>query len=277
MTPPAPRSPSSIPRRRCGTGRRTTRKRPRPTTSASITRWSRRGLPFEFLSDQAMTPGSARPLQAADPAQRGLPVRRPVPDARATMSTAAAASSSPIESATARRERRRRARRSGSATLFGATDDRRGARAGQEHLCRAQRRPPDRRGLRGRRADHRRHAPDGGRGRRTAPRRRSSTCPTSPTCRWKRSIPARRRAAPPSWRARPPRGGRTVHIPWNIGEIFWEVLAADHQRLIENAVRWALGRRAGGRGRRATRMLDVAVRDGDDGMAGVADQPHQSR
>lgn len=36
-------------------------------------------------------------------------------------------------------------------------------------------------------------------------------------------------------------GGRTVHIPWNIGATFWEVLAQDHQRLIENAVRWALG------------------------------------
>ncbi len=41
-------------------------------------------------------------------------------------------------------------------------------------------------------------------------------------------------------------GGRTVYIPWNIGEMFWEVLAADHGRLIGNAVRWALatGRRS---------------------------------
>lgn len=37
-----------------------------------------------------------------------------------------------------------------------------------------------------------------------------------------------------------PAGGRVVYIPWNIGEIFWEVLAPDHGRLIENAVRWAL-------------------------------------
>ncbi|MDR7124678.1 alpha-amylase family protein [Pseudotabrizicola sp. 4114] len=36
-------------------------------------------------------------------------------------------------------------------------------------------------------------------------------------------------------------GGRTVHIPWNIGATFWEVLAQDHQRLMENAVRWVLG------------------------------------
>ncbi len=37
-------------------------------------------------------------------------------------------------------------------------------------------------------------------------------------------------------------GGRVVYIPWNIGEIFWEVLAADHARLLANAVRWALGK-----------------------------------
>jgi hypothetical protein len=37
-----------------------------------------------------------------------------------------------------------------------------------------------------------------------------------------------------------PAGGRVVYIPWNIGEVFWEVLAPDHGRLIENAVRWAL-------------------------------------
>lgn len=58
-------------------------------------------------------------------------------------------------------------------------------------------------------------------------------------------------------------GGRTVYIPWNVGRIFWEVLAADHQRLIENAVRWALGKRpdveVSGRA-----MLDIAVREGED-------------
>ena len=40
--------------------------------------------------------------------------------------------------------------------------------------------------------------------------------------------------------ARETAGGRTVYIPWNVGGIFWEVLAADHGRLIANAVRWAL-------------------------------------
>ncbi len=62
-----------------------------------------------------------------------------------------------------------------------------------------------------------------------------------------------------------PGGGRTVYIPWNIGGIFWEVLAADHQRLIANAVRWALGKRPDvevtGRA-----VLDVALREGEDGL-----------
>lgn len=63
-------------------------------------------------------------------------------------------------------------------------------------------------------------------------------------------------------------GGRTVYIPWNIGGIFWEVLAADHQRLIANAVRWALGKRPDvevtGRA-----VLDLAVREGENGLAVV--------
>jgi hypothetical protein len=63
-------------------------------------------------------------------------------------------------------------------------------------------------------------------------------------------------------------GGRTVYIPWNIGGILWEVLAADHSRLIGNAVRWALGKRSDVEisGRSA---LDLAVRRNDTGMAVV--------
>jgi hypothetical protein len=61
-------------------------------------------------------------------------------------------------------------------------------------------------------------------------------------------------------------GGRTVYIPWNIGATFWEVLAADHGRLIANAVRWALGTRprveVSGRA-----VVDIAVRENDDGLA----------
>jgi hypothetical protein len=61
--------------------------------------------------------------------------------------------------------------------------------------------------------------------------------------------------------------GRTVYIPWNVGGIFWEVLAPDHQRLIANAVRWALGKRPdveviGNKG-----VLDIAVRRGKDELA----------
>ena len=61
-------------------------------------------------------------------------------------------------------------------------------------------------------------------------------------------------------------GGRVVYIPWNIGEIFWEVLAADHGRLIGNAVRWALGRTSQvtieGPG-----IVDLALSENASGMA----------
>lgn len=61
-------------------------------------------------------------------------------------------------------------------------------------------------------------------------------------------------------------GGRVVYIPWNIGEIFWEVLAVDHQRLLENAVRWTLGKApqvsVAGPG-----VIDLALWQGEGGMA----------
>jgi hypothetical protein len=38
-----------------------------------------------------------------------------------------------------------------------------------------------------------------------------------------------------------PGEGRTVHIAFDIGSLFWETLQPDHGRLIANAVRWALG------------------------------------
>jgi hypothetical protein len=60
-------------------------------------------------------------------------------------------------------------------------------------------------------------------------------------------------------------GGRTVYIPWNIGEIFWEVLAADHGRLIANAVAWALGKPS-----RVTvtgpGVVDLALRENERGV-----------
>lgn len=61
-------------------------------------------------------------------------------------------------------------------------------------------------------------------------------------------------------------GGRTVYFPWNIGGVFKEILAEDHARLIANAVLWALGKRpdvvVAGR-----EILDIAVRENAEGMA----------
>lgn len=37
----------------------------------------------------------------------------------------------------------------------------------------------------------------------------------------------------------PPSGGRVVYFPWDIDRTFWEVLAADHLKLMRNAVEWA--------------------------------------
>lgn len=62
------------------------------------------------------------------------------------------------------------------------------------------------------------------------------------------------------------KGGRTVYIPWNIGEIFWEVFAVDHGRLIANSVRWALGKTP-----RVTvegpGVIDLALRENENGLA----------
>jgi hypothetical protein len=68
--------------------------------------------------------------------------------------------------------------------------------------------------------------------------------------------------------ARDTAGGRTVYIPWNIGGIFWEVLTADHGRLIANAVRWALKEpsRVEVAGKS---VLDVALRENEAGLAVV--------
>lgn len=62
------------------------------------------------------------------------------------------------------------------------------------------------------------------------------------------------------------KGGRAVYIPWNIGEIFWEVLAADHGKLIANSVLWALGKAprvtVSGPG-----IIDLSVRDNAEALA----------
>jgi hypothetical protein len=55
-------------------------------------------------------------------------------------------------------------------------------------------------------------------------------------------------------------------VPWNLGEVFWTYLAPDHQRLIANAVSWALGKPAEvtieGRG-----VFDIALYEREDGRA----------
>ena len=61
-------------------------------------------------------------------------------------------------------------------------------------------------------------------------------------------------------------GGRVVYFPWNIGEIFWEVMTVDHGRLIGNAIRWTLGKSpqviVEGRG-----VIDMALRADTNGQA----------
>lgn len=63
-----------------------------------------------------------------------------------------------------------------------------------------------------------------------------------------------------------PGGGRVVHLPFDVGSVFWEALQADHGRLIGNAVLWALGGESevsvDGPG-----LVDLAVRRDDDGFA----------
>ncbi len=63
-------------------------------------------------------------------------------------------------------------------------------------------------------------------------------------------------------------GGRTVYIPWNIGGILWEVMAGDHARLIDNVVRWALGKRPAVEVSGQS-VLDLSVREDADGLAVV--------
>jgi hypothetical protein len=67
---------------------------------------------------------------------------------------------------------------------------------------------------------------------------------------------------------RHPGGGRTVYFPWNVGAIFKEVLAADHSRLIANAVRWALDKQLDVEVT-GHEVLDLAVRTNADGIAVV--------
>ena len=61
-------------------------------------------------------------------------------------------------------------------------------------------------------------------------------------------------------------GGRVVYFPWNLGEVFWDVLNFDHAILIQNAIRWALGEpprvEVKGQG-----VLDIATVEGGGKLA----------
>ena len=80
--------------------------------------------------------------------------------------------------------------------LFGVTDDRPHPRSAQKHLRRAQRQPPDCRRLRGRQADHRRYPRGSPSSRPPQPPLPSSTSRITPICRWRRFILAKRHAIP---------------------------------------------------------------------------------
>ena len=58
--------------------------------------------------------------------------------------------------------------------------------------------------------------------------------------------------------AREADGGRVVYFPWDVDRVFWEVLSADHGRLLANAVEWATNEEppvtVSGRG-----VLDVTI------------------
>lgn len=62
--------------------------------------------------------------------------------------------------------------------------------------------------------------------------------------------------------------GRSVHIPWNIGATIHDVFAQDHQRLIENTVLWALDHapmlRITGKG-----VIDLAARQTERGVVAM--------
>lgn len=74
-------------------------------------------------------------------------------------------------------------------------------------------------------------------------------------------IYARAPATEPAVIARTFGRGRVVYFPWNIGEIFWEVMSLDHSILLENSIRWALNSaprvEVEGPG-----IIDIATREG---------------
>jgi putative glycosyl hydrolase-like family 6 (GHL6) protein len=64
-----------------------------------------------------------------------------------------------------------------------------------------------------------------------------------------------------------PGGGRTVYAAFNLGEIYWQALQADHARLIAQSVRWALGPDPAQVRVEGSGLVDVAVRRGERELA----------
>lgn len=64
-----------------------------------------------------------------------------------------------------------------------------------------------------------------------------------------------------------PGGGRTVHIAFDLGEVYWRALQPDHARLLANAVGWALGETPPSVAVDGPGLVDVAVREGEGEIA----------
>jgi hypothetical protein len=59
-----------------------------------------------------------------------------------------------------------------------------------------------------------------------------------------------------------PGGGRTVHIAFDLGEVYWRALQPDHARLLAGAVAWALGEQPPAVAAEGPGLVDLAVREG---------------
>nr|WP_246402068.1 alpha-amylase family protein [Jiangella mangrovi] len=64
-----------------------------------------------------------------------------------------------------------------------------------------------------------------------------------------------------------PSGGRTVHLAFNVGDVYWQALQSDHLRLITNAVHWCMGERRPQVEVRGAGLVDVAVQEGENERA----------
>ena len=66
---------------------------------------------------------------------------------------------------------------------------------------------------------------------------------------------------------RHPGRGRTVHVAFDLGAVYWRALQHDHARLLSNAVEWALGERGPRIRVEGKGLVDIAVREGPGELA----------